>query len=185
MAVRAFPECYVLRLDHPRGELDRVLEVEVRLRLPLLERLQRLAQEFAVLQAGQSQGGCFPGARARRTEDPAQGRKQRRFTAMSPRFEEHMKGARGRTPAPFLGIKSPAPALRRHLIGSQSAPLTDRLRACAVRHHADGELIASKVPAQPVVGDMDFHMPALPGRRPPFLRSSTGFTGDFPRNSPR
>ena len=129
MAVRAFPECHVFRMDHPRGELDRVLEVEVRLRLPLLERLQRLAQELTVLQGRHSQGSFFSGAAGRRAEDPAQGRKKSRFTAMSPRFEEHMKGARRRPSLPNFLTESPAAALGDKLIARQIAPCDDGLCA--------------------------------------------------------
>jgi hypothetical protein len=169
-AMRALPECHLLRTNYASGELQCVLEIKVGVGLPLPESFQRLTQELARFKTRQLFRGFLTCACARRSDNPAHRGEDSRLAAVPSRFEEYMKGAGCRSALALVRIKPPPPPLSFQLIARQAAPPTDSLRAGAVRHHADGQLIAPEVAAQPVVLDVDFHL-TLPGSPQPTVGS--------------
>jgi hypothetical protein len=159
---------------HDAGcELHGLLEIKVGLRLPLLENFQCIAQEFAVLETGESLGGFVAGLCTRGTNDPAQRCKESGFAAVSLGSEEAMKGAGGGTAASVFWSKPPTPPLCDELVAGQAAPCNDGLSARAMRHHADGQLITPEVSAQLVVCDVNFH-------DAPSVGVKEGFAGNLP-----
>lgn len=127
MAVRTLAERHTLRAHDTGGQQQRMFEVELGIRLPFPESLERLAQQLAVLKARQPLRGFLSHACRRCADDPAHRCEESGFTAVTLRFEEDMK-RRGRgSPAALIRIESPTPPLRHQLIARQSTPLADGL----------------------------------------------------------
>src|SRR5207253_7834977 len=138
-----------------------VLEIKLRIRCPFPKCFERIAEELAILEARPKTWGFVPELGGNRADDVADRSEESGFAPMSPRLEEHMKGARRRSSLPNLLTESPAATLGDKLVARQISPCDDGLRAGAMRHHANGQLIAPEVPAQPVVRDLDFHVSLL------------------------
>jgi len=109
-----------------------VLEIEFCVRYPFPKGFQRVAEEFAVLEARPKTRGFVPELRRNGADNVADRSEECGFAAMSPRLEEHMKGARRRSSLPNFLTESPTAALGDKLVARQISPCDDGLRAGAM-----------------------------------------------------
>lgn len=148
------------------------LEIKVCFRLPFLEGLQCLTQSLTTLDIRQKFHPLSAGARSVArdcAQNPAEGREEARLGLMTSRSKKNVESAWGRTSLPIFWTESPTAPLRDQLIARQSGPRNDSLRASPVGHHAKRQLITPEIAAEPVVQDVDLHLPLPPDSFQPFV----------------
>ena len=83
-AVGTPPERHVLGVHHAGGELQRVLEIELRIRCPFSKRFQCIAEELAILEARPKTWRFVPELRGNGADNVADRSEERGFAPMSP-----------------------------------------------------------------------------------------------------